>query len=1662
MENKFWMIILQYWWPSNAKDKFVALYNPDSVHKENVFRVQCFPSSFLVYAMVFCLAIFTLFDSDLYGQNITLPWSEGFESGVLDPALWTANPGSPNGVAEVKSITDIPTINHTQNGSYGLALGKSVSNINEGVLNTVDLTLDLSGYEGKELRFSFWISDFYDNNHAEDALLIGNGNTFSVVKQFKPSSWDSEVYGSFFPFDLDRLIEEHNLNYNNVVFRFSQFGYYDFVNTNGDTEDGIFIDDLLIEEEPTVIPINTFPYCEDFENSLKLPAAWRVSNPVEDGATANDPEWLGRFWRSGLATISEVSGVNHTPNGSNGLALGKWSDNDDQFLNVNCVDLYLDLSEYSDQDLTFSFWVKDKFDEDHAEDGIWMSSNGGLSFKKINQMQFTPQAWVSDEYGAYVPFDLDEIINSDPDLAFSENFVIRFQQLDNKDFEEGNSDSEDGLMFDDICVNVETIEYADLPYFEDFENLNPLDNYWALRSRKAVEQTALPNTLTRFWIADKYSTADYDEINHTPAGFFGIALGKSSDSNLEADNTNALDLHINLASYENCDSVELTFWVNDIQDENSFFDGIFLSSDGGNSFTSSAAVNFFPQNINSYTQINLDLDDTINNDPDLAFSETFVIRFQQYDNKDFENGNSDSEDGIFIDDISITAGCAPNLDCSNGPILAINNTEPACSPLSGSISVSASSGNSPYSYSLNNGAPQSSGNFNNLDPGSYEVIVNDSDGCADTISNILIQGGVTISEVSVQQLSCPPEDNGEISIDAEGAPLEFSIDGGVNYQSSNTFSGLTEGDYNVSVLNTSTGCETTWSDNPVTIIPCSPATEICNNNIDDDGDNLIDCEDPDCAPDIEVSNTGPYMAGDSIMLMVTGGTSYSWSGPDGFSSAQQNPIIANGDTTNAGIYYVSVSNDAGCAVTDSTEVIFSAVMDTCDMEDILFESITIIPDQCDASNTGGMIINISGGQAPYTFILQPVDSVSTEPEFMGLAPGNYEILVIDNNGCMDSTNVTVDSLVCDLEDIGIDSLVLEVEEDSLIIIIGTTDTSTITIWDWDDGQVDTFDFANLNATHVYDSPGTYEPCVSIINDQGQWDSCFVINILAGSTPLDSVIILEVPGTIGCQGDTLDIPVIIKNCDTIQTLQGTSDLIGDGFEVIELTPDVITPNFILLDNEATFSYFDFGGFGQEVMDGDTLFHISVLLNGMPGDNALAVLNDSLITLEVGCTSLPGFDNPYLSVGGTIEIVECYNIDGFVHTYWDDPIKGANIFFDLSNGQLNSSLTAADGTYQSPDIPEELDVLLYGERDSSITNGLSTAALFVGQNYILLANPPEITSPFQIIAGDVNNTNTFSTADLFAIQRVILGIDDVFPAAPSWVFIPDIYTPVNWFNNDDNLFPYPQDTIIESISQDQTINFTGVKMGDLLGNADGQMLQGEADDRSWGQLPLIAQSVEKEGELQLYFHSREFMNIGSYQFALRFDTTQLEFKGFAPNTESTLTKPLVNERLANEGQVLVSWFSLSGSSHSLPAEEPIFGLSFHKKAFTNDLSEVIRLDEPLLPSEVYTGEGKWMKVTLAFEGQVLSSHGIDANASVKLHQNIPNPFGKSTFIPFDLPQDSPAELIIQNQVGQTVASYRNTFHKGRNQFEINDLELAPGLYFYTLRVGAFRETKRMVVY
>ncbi|MGR3809784.1 T9SS type A sorting domain-containing protein [Jiulongibacter sp. NS-SX5] len=77
---------------------------------------------------------------------------------------------------------------------------------------------------------------------------------------------------------------------------------------------------------------------------------------------------------------------------------------------------------------------------------------------------------------------------------------------------------------------------------------------------------------------------------------------------------------------------------------------------------------------------------------------------------------------------------------------------------------------------------------------------------------------------------------------------------------------------------------------------------------------------------VTTSGGGNVNEGSTVQLGASGGSSYSWSGPNGFVSTMQNPSLSNVSATESGIYSVVVTDENGCSASGDLNLTVEKVL----------------------------------------------------------------------------------------------------------------------------------------------------------------------------------------------------------------------------------------------------------------------------------------------------------------------------------------------------------------------------------------------------------------------------------------------------------------------------------------------------------------------------------------------------------------------------------------------------------------------------------------------------------------------------------------------------------------------------------------------------------------
>jgi hypothetical protein len=286
----------------------------------------------------------------------------------------------------------------------------------------------------------------------------------------------------------------------------------------------------------------------------------------------------------------------------------------------------------------------------------------------------------------------------------------------------------------------------------------------------------------------------------------------------------------------------------------------------------------------------------------------------------------------------------------------------------GTIELSASGGFGDFEFS-NGTETNTTGIFNNLASGTYQILVTDGNNCETTIESTIDEPTELIVSISAQQsAACFGDNSGSVSLASNGGvgAVTYTLNGVTN--STGAFSNLTSGNYVVEVTDEN-GCETTMEfaiDEPAELVASisSQQSILCFGG-----------------------NTG------SVSLVSNGGmgmVTYTLNGVTNSTGAFSGLTSGN--------YVVEVTDENGCETTMEF-----AIDEPAELVASISSQQSIL---CFGENTGSISLVSNGGMGMVTYTLNGV--TNSTGAFSSLTSGNYVVGVTDENGCETTIEFAID------------------------------------------------------------------------------------------------------------------------------------------------------------------------------------------------------------------------------------------------------------------------------------------------------------------------------------------------------------------------------------------------------------------------------------------------------------------------------------------------------------------------------------------------------------------------------------------------------------------------------------------------------------------------------
>ena len=419
--------------------------------------------------------------------------------------------------------------------------------------------------------------------------------------------------------------------------------------------------------------------------------------------------------------------------------------------------------------------------------------------------------------------------------------------------------------------------------------------------------------------------------------------------------------------------------------------------------------------------------------------------------------------------------------------------------------------------------------------------------------------------------------------------------------------------------------------------------------------------------------------------------------------------------------------------------------------------------------------------------------------------------------------------------------------------------------------------------------------------------------------------------------------------------------------------------------------------------------------------------------------------------------------------------ANIETDIPNGmariagQINSwtgeavesvNVSIEKEAYQTPvtgfyhfDVPMHEDYTITPIKDTHPLNGVSTFDLVLISKHILGIQPFE--QPYQWIAADVNRSNTITAFDIVQLRKLILAIDKEFTNNTSWRFIPTDYE-MNRTNplasNLDESYEIP------NLSNHQLVDYIGVKIGDVNGNAKVNSFH-RVVPRTSPEVFTISTKEQSLNAGQLYdilVTTEQLAQIEGYQFTLQTDKVQIE-----KVTAGIMQLEHFGQQGLSKGTLTASWnqqtvdgrrWTIDGRSHTKDKVVELFTLQLLVMQDTK-LSEVLSLKDRPTPTEAYDALGNSKNIRLRFTPS-------SEQPIFELYQNEPNPFFETTTIRYTLPAAAEAILLLRDEAGRIIQTIYQDGKAGENEIQIREKNLPTGFIYYQLTTKFGSKSRKML--
>jgi hypothetical protein len=385
-----------------------------------------------------------------------------------------------------------------------------------------------------------------------------------------------------------------------------------------------------------------------------------------------------------------------------------------------------------------------------------------------------------------------------------------------------------------------------------------------------------------------------------------------------------------------------------------------------------------------------------------------------------------------------------------------------------------------------------------------------------------------------------------------------------------------------------------------------------------------------------------------------------------------------------------------------------------------------------------------------------------------------------------------------------------------------------------------------------------------------------------------------------------------------------------------------------------------------------------------------------------------------------------ISGIVTSQEDHPVT--NVEVSLNSEAI--SKTDLIGSYHFQDLIQGNDYTVIPSSDGAWLNGVTTQDLLMITKHILVVE--NLTTPYQLLAADVDGSGYISTYDIVQLRQLILQNKRDLQTNKSWRFIPadfEFTDPSNpWIDS------IPENIHINNLQGYHQADFIGIKIGDVnLSVFEGirpRSTRSAVIETEWSTFP--------EGITQIKFRLQD-KSIEGFQMALDFGKMNLKSIEYSSLKAENFGKTRIEEEL-----LLISW-------NGEVKDSTLFSLNFVTQPNLNPMEE-LRLLDTELRSEAYYTDGEIGSIVFKEKER----------NGFRVYPNFPNPFKEDTQFQLSVPFAGSVEFRIWDSSGRMLHLQNEKFERGIYTLSVSKEQLGEaGVYYYSLKFDGIFFSERMIL-